>query len=85
MKISHVIVTTAFVAASAFSASALAGESAKFSQLDADGNGMISSDEAAADPKLVEEWSTADLNKDGQLERAEFSALEQKMKSDKGK
>jgi len=85
MKVMHVIVATALVASSAFSASALAGESAKFSQLDADGNGMISSEEASADPALVQEWDAADVNKDGQLERAEFSALEQKSKAAAGK
>ena len=85
MKVLHVIVGAAFVACSAFSASALAGESGKFSQLDTDGNGMISSEEASADPTLVQQWNTADVNKDGQLERAEFSALEQKPKADTGK
>ena len=85
MKVLHVIVTTAFVASTAFSVSALAGESGKFSQLDKDGNGMISSEEAAADPTLAQEWGKADVNNDGQLERAEFSALEQKPKADTGK
>ena len=82
MKTAHFIVTTAFVASSVLSASVLAGESGKFSQLDTDGNGMISSEEAMADPTLAQEWDTADVNKDGQLERAEFSALEQKSKKD---
>jgi len=85
MKIAHLIVTSAFVASSAFAASALAGESEKFTQLDADGNGAISSEEAAADPTLVEVWTTADVNGDGQLERAEFSALELKPEMEKGK
>jgi hypothetical protein len=85
MKFAHLIVTSAFVSSSVFAASALAGESEKFTQLDTDGNGTISSEEAAADPKLVEDWATADVNGDGQLERAEFSALEQKPNMEMGK
>ena len=83
MKITHLIVTSAFVASSVFAASALAGDSGKFTQLDADGNGVISSEEAAVDPKLIDNWTKADVNGDGQLERAEFSALEQKSKMEK--
>jgi len=49
--------------------------------LHADGDGMISSAEAAADADLRKDWDTADVNQDGQLERAEFSALEEKSKA----
>jgi hypothetical protein len=80
MKPVNLIATSAFIVSSAFAASTLAGESTAFTQLDADGDGMISSEEAAADPALLEDWATADVNGDGQLERAEFSALEQKSK-----
>ena len=80
MKPVNLIATSAFIVSSAFAVSALAGESAAFTQLDTDGNGMISSEEAAADPALLKDWTTADVNGDGQLERAEFSALEQKSK-----
>ena len=65
--------------------SAMAGETDRFTKLDADGNGMISSEEAAADPNLGKDWKTADVNQDGQLERAEFSALEEKSKAKTGK
>lgn len=85
MKVTHLIATSAFVALSAFAANALAGESAHFTELDTDGNGMISSEEASVDPKLSEDWATADKNQDGQLERAEFSALEHKSKMEMGK
>lgn len=85
MKIEQLLVTSAFVASFAFTANALAGENDQFTQLDADGNGMISAEEAAADPMLSQDWAAADLNKDGQLERAEFSALEQKSKPETGK
>lgn len=85
MKIERLIVTSAFVASFTFAVSAVAAESDQFTQLDTDGNGMISSEEAAADPTLVEEWTTIDLNNDGQLERAEFSALEEKSKPEMSK
>lgn len=80
MKPVNLIATSAFIVSSAFATSAFAGESAAFTQLDTDGNGMISSEEAAADPALLKDWAAADVNGDGQLERAEFSALEQKSK-----
>lgn len=78
MKVSKLIVASTFVASAAFAATAMAGDSDHFSKLDADGNGMISTEEAAVDPQLVLDWDNADVNKDGQLERAEFSALEEK-------
>jgi hypothetical protein len=85
MKVTDLIATSAFVASFAFAASALAGETDQFTQLDTDGNGMISSEEAAADPTLVESWTAVDVNQDGQLERAEFSALEEKSTSEMAK
>ena len=85
MKASKLIVVSAFVASSALAATAMAGETDRFTKLDADGNGMISSEEAAADPNLTQDWVTADVNQDGQLERAEFSALEEKSKAKTGK
>ena len=80
MKITRLIVTTAFFASSAFAAAALAGEADHFTKLDADGDGMVSSEEATADPILSKDWAEIDLNQDGQLERAEFSAFEQMSK-----
>jgi hypothetical protein len=85
MKIEQLLVTSAFVVSFVFAASALAGENDQFNQLDADGNGMISAEEAKVDPMLSKDWAAADLNRDGQLERAEFSALEQKSKPEMGK
>lgn len=85
MKASKLIVVSTFVASSALAATAMAGETDSFTKLDADGNGMISSEEAAADPKLSQDWDAADVNQDGQLERAEFSALEEKSKAEAGK
>ena len=82
MKLSNLIFASTFVVSSAFATNAMAGEADQFTKLDADGNGMISSEEAAADPQLIEDWVTADVNQDGQLERAEFSALEEKSKAE---
>jgi hypothetical protein len=75
MKIKQLIVFSAFIAAAAV---ATAGENPYFNKLDADGNGVLSQEEAAADPVLMENWATADINQDGQLEQAEFSAFEMK-------
>ena len=85
MKASKWIFVSTFVASSALAATAMAGETDRFTKLDADGNGVISSEEAAADPNLSKDWNTADVNQDGQLERAEFSALEEKSKAATGK
>ena len=49
-----------------------AGQSGSFEALDANKDGRISMPEAAADPKLVEKFSTADKNGDGYLDNAEF-------------
>jgi Ca2+-binding EF-hand superfamily protein len=48
------------------------GQSGSFDVLDANKDGRISMPEASADPKLVEEFSTADKNGDGYLDNAEF-------------
>lgn len=49
-----------------------AGQSGSFESLDANKDGRISMPEAAADPQLVESFSTADQNGDGYLDNAEF-------------
>jgi Ca2+-binding EF-hand superfamily protein len=49
-----------------------AGQSGSFDALDANKDGRISMPEAAADPKLVENFSSADKNGDGYLDNAEF-------------
>lgn len=51
---------------------------ATFESLDKDGNGSISSDEAAARPDLVENWAEIDANKDNTVTITEFSAFEGK-------
>jgi hypothetical protein len=42
--------------------------------LDADGDGVITREEAKSQPRLVEKFDTVDANKDGQLDKDELSA-----------
>lgn len=57
----------------------------QFMQLDADSNGVITGDEVSAKPEVTRymhlhydgSFSNADVNKDGVLDRAEFSAFEE--------
>jgi hypothetical protein len=49
-----------------------AGQSGSFEALDANRDGRISMPEAAADPKLVENFASADKNGDGYLDNAEY-------------
>ena len=44
--------------------------------LDANKDGRISMPEASADPKLVENFSTADKNGDGYLDKSEYETAE---------
>jgi len=82
MKIKRTVITAAFVATSAFATSTIAGEaSERFTQLDANGDGAISLEEAAGDPKIANDWATIDANQDGRVESAEFSAYEEKAPS----
>jgi hypothetical protein len=45
-----------------------------FEQVDVDGNGAISNAEAGAVPGLIDMFSTADTDKDGQLSKDEYAA-----------
>lgn len=47
-----------------------------FKALDSDGNGGISAEEAQANETLSSSWTSLDANLDGQIDEAEFSALE---------
>jgi len=77
MNIKHLIISVTLVAASAFALGAMAGDTDRFTALDTDGDGAISAEEASAHPMLQEGWEKADINQDGKLERAEFSAFEE--------
>ena len=48
----------------------------EFSAVDADKDGVISSSEAVAVPALVEQFSEADRNADGQLSLQEYAVIE---------
>ena len=47
-----------------------------FQQLDADGDGYISAQEASGNQTLAGQWRSADRNDDGRLDQSEFSAFE---------
>ena len=47
-----------------------------FQALDTDGNGAVSIEEAKVNPDISDTFEDADLNKDGQLDMTEFSAME---------
>lgn len=78
---SKILTITSTLVAALFAGGAMAGEDKQFSKLDANGDGMISMEEAATDSKLTEAWSAVDANQDGQIERAEFSAFEEQSKA----
>jgi Ca2+-binding EF-hand superfamily protein len=70
----------ALISAGFFTA-AVAGEDA-FMALDANEDGYISAQEAAADESLHQSWEITDANQDGQVDAAEFSAFEAMGSSD---
>jgi len=47
-----------------------------FKVLDADGNGAISAEEAQTNEAVTASWTSLDVNQDGQIDEAEFSAME---------
>lgn len=47
-----------------------------FAELDTDGNGFLSKDEATDAANLSEQWQQADTDGDEQIDRAEFAAFE---------
>lgn len=53
------------------------GASAQFKSLDANSDGVISQDEAAKDPSLVDHWKSVDKDESGTVDQSEFSAFEQ--------
>lgn len=84
MKITHTVIA---IAAAGFLSTAIAAEN-QFNKLDANADGNISAEEAAAHEGLQAGWTETDANADGQVDAAEFSAFEAKgaeMKAPEGK
>jgi Ca2+-binding EF-hand superfamily protein len=52
----------------------------QFQQLDADADGFVTRPEAARIPGVAERFAKFDTNRDGKLDRAEFTALVVSMK-----
>ncbi|MEJ2299423.1 MAG: hypothetical protein P8X94_13175 [Woeseiaceae bacterium] len=65
------------VLASGSALAAGATGSTSFQSLDLDHNGYVSQDEAKTAPELSTNWEAVDVNKDGQIDAAEFSAFEE--------
>ena len=57
---------------------AVAGDKTLYKDLDADQDGKISPEEAAALPALNDQWTVLDANADGMLDQAEFAKMEVK-------
>ena len=74
MKKTHTMIA---LVAAGFLSTAIAGEN-QFNKLDADADGYISAEEAAAHEGLQQGWTATDANADGKVDAAEFSAFEMK-------
>jgi hypothetical protein len=70
------IISISALFAGAVAMSSYAAESGGFETMDTNADGMISAEEAAANGALTESWGAIDVNQDGQLDAAEFSAFE---------
>ena len=69
--------TMMILLASAFlTGAAVAGEKMGYSDLDADGDGVINAEEAKGSMELTESWEKIDVNADGVVDESEFSAFE---------
>ena len=53
-----------------------AGEMQKFGDIDENADGFISQTEANDHDKIKTNWKAADMDKNGKLDRSEFSAFE---------
>jgi len=59
-----------------FAGAAFAQEQPDFSELDADGDGMITQEEATQNPQVADRFDQLDINQDGQIDRAEYARAE---------
>ena len=55
---------------------AVSGDQMSYKNLDANQDGKISAEEAAASPALTNQWTTLDANADGMIDQAEFAKME---------
>ena len=67
---------TLIVCAAFVSSAAIAADT--FTQLDSDKDGALTRAEARILPNLTQKWDTADANRDGTVDKAEFSKFEAK-------
>ena len=77
MNIKHLVIIGSIVVISG-AASAVMAEGSGFSDLDTNGDSYISMEEADKNAMLKDSWDAVDKNKDGKVEKAEFSAFEEK-------
>jgi len=70
-KIMMVLFASAFL-----TGAAVAGEKMGYSELDVDGDGAITAEEAKGSMELTESWEKIDANADGVVDESEFSAFE---------
>ena len=75
MKTTTTILAALFATALSGAAFAQDGEMPKFADLDANGDGAITEDEAGAAPQVMEQWTALDANGDGQVSEEEFANL----------
>ncbi len=82
------------VVAAGFASAALAGAGSDgmkqsademYKQLDANGDGYISVDEATANPQLAEKFKSLDANSDNRLDQGEFAQFEAKKQGESDK
>ena len=83
MKTKHTVFTTLLLIFMASgggvvvaASSSVPASNASFEQLDANNDGQVSADEAGNNIELIRMWSSVDTDKDGRIDRTEFSAFE---------
>ena len=80
MKLKGILsVALALIPLSLYAAEYMSAAQEKFKSLDTNHDGYISQTEAKADSLLSQDWSRADVNKNGKIEESEFSAFEESM------
>ena len=78
-RIAALIFAGLFATGSALASGMEHSQKKDFQALDTNGDGVISQQEADANPELASNWQQADKNADGQVDMSEFSAFETTM------